>query len=165
MYFIRDGAIQPGINIESKNTSGASPKVNVLDGYVKLSTDGNHNAIFWVGSDRIRAYNNMHLKTNSMGGQRSYYNGTSKEIPTMRIVSGTPVLPTTSSTIMQNVVATKVLNTSDPARLDGLDMSLPYLADSDTLNALIYIGGAKSISGTSGTINITDWWVGYEDLS
>lgn len=165
MYFVRDGVLQPGVNIETQNTSGASPKVSVLDGYVKLSTGGNGNAIFFVSSGQIRAYNSLHLKTNSMGEQRSYYNKTSKEVPTMRIVSGTPVLPASSGTIMQNVVATMVLNTKSPADFAGLDVNLPYLADNDTLNALVYIGGSTEINKRSGTINITDWWVEYEDIS
>ena len=165
MYFIRGGVLQPDVSIETKHTSGSSPKVNALDGYVQLSTGGNGNAIFYVGNDKIRAYNSMHLKTSEKGGQRSYYNSKTKEIPTMRIVSGTPVLPNSSGTLMQNVVATRLLGSRNPADFAGLDVNLPYSADDNSLNALVYIGGSSDISGTSGTMNITDWWVEYENLS
>lgn len=159
LYLIKDGIIQEGISF----TATSNGTITTKDGRVLFTTAGNNNDAFYAKIQNA-GYSIMRIQTGEFENEQSYRNVTSHEVPTARITNVKPVQPSSSDTIMQNVIASVPMYSdiiggkSDIVAIGDLDLSVDISSNPDFLYPMVYIGGSNGVTGTKGKVSVTNWW-------
>lgn len=159
LYLIKDGIIQEGISF----TATSNGTITAKDGRVLFTTAGNNNDAFYVKIQNT-GYRIMRIQTGEFENEQSYRNVESHEVPTARITNTKPVQPSSSDTIMQNVIASVPMysdiigSEGDIVAIGDLDLSIDISSNPDFLFPMVYIGGSNGVKGIKGKVSVTNWW-------